>query len=538
MNAAEPSVPAGSRLACTLGGRGGAWLLVAALMLAAALHFRVHMGVLGLAWPVTVREPAFILQTEAILDPRTPAMYSPESLPEQTNLYGPLYPLAAAPFAALLPNEPYLAHRLTVTFSLLGSCALLGWAASRRGGRLSGASVALLFYCATVSSPSLAAGPDTLATFFYIGAIVLVQELGLRRRTIVGVTALALLALMTKPYSVWVLPCFLVYVAWRHSLRRALEMAGIASLMLIVWLLGAHWLWPEYFSSVFLVHAQAATRHFFHLKQQVIQFSWHYFAPLLLIFLFAPYRAILAESVQWRWNAQTFPEDKRERHHHIWPLFMSAGAAAPLLVSMGWHAGAHMIYFNHLLLPPLLIAATNLAAPGATGSRSIVANLSLGANALLLAFITPAMPSPPTAIDLTAAGRTLVDPLLEPLRRTNAEVERVDNAQAEYWVSSSIKGDSTARRSRALAWEQDLTRKIESRYYKTLILATRSIYVRDTLQGAYHNSRALEENYSLVGSFDVNVYCVYFRYRNVFGKVPVPVYVYTRRNPPDTTTLE
>lgn len=531
MNVANHDLSPRTRFDRLAGGKAAGLILGACLLITVALHLRVHVGVLGTPWPATLREAAFVLQTEALLDPGAPALYSPESLPEQTNLYGPLYPLAAAPFAALLPDEPYLAHRLAVSVFLLAACALLGWSAARRGGRLAGGVVAGLFYCAMVASPSLAAGPDTLATMLYIAVIVVVAELGCSRLAVLTGTLLALLALMAKPYAVWVLPCFLVYVAWRHSPRRGLEAALFATLAVGVWMAAAHRAWPEYFSSVFLIHAQSATRHFAVLRSQVLEFSSLHFAPLLLVLLFAPYRTICAKV--WK-RPRAKPADGTQPNADacsIWPLFMSAGAAALLLGSMGWHSGAHLIYFNHLLLPPLLLAAVDLAAPSGQTRRGAIANVLLLSNVIVVLLLVPAAPAPPKDIDLTGHLPALVDPLLEPLRRSQADVELVDNAQAEYWVASALLGKNQARRDRALSWERSLTGKIERGHYHTIMLApVGARHIRRPIEGLDGLSPALDLHYQQVGYLDVPIYYAYFRNRELFGRAPMRVRIFIRRD--------
>ncbi len=508
-------------------------LMACATIALIGMYLRIHASLLATPWPITVREAAFILQTEALLDPSAPPMYSPESTPDNVNLYGPLYPLAAAPLAALFPNQPYLAHRLTVALFLLGTCLLLGWALAKHSRNIVGFAAAGIFYAATVATPSVAAGPDTLATFLYVAAIVIFTETGPTIKGISAAICVGLLALLAKPYAVWIIPCVIAYITWAHSIRRGIYCAlgTIIVSAMGAWLV-ATW-WPEYFFSVFLIHSASASRYPEVLTSQLLEFSWLNFAPIALLLLLLPYRQFLRQALRWRWHSGKLTIPPLD-HRPTWCVFMALAALLPLLLSLGWHGGAHIIYFNHLLLAPLLIAALTLEAQVSDLGRSLGAKLLVVANiALLITFIPPPPPLP-KAVNLSNAGKVLVDPVLEPVRRLYPGADVVDNAQTEYWIRHAKEYGNKDRQARARQWETNLTNQLNNRVYDTLLLANPYAHSRPALLTTEGMSDALIMNYDIRGKKTVPAYFLPFRNREAYGIVPLTLFVFSKKSDADT----
>lgn len=506
--------------------RTASWVLVAATIVLIALYLRIHAALIPNPWPITVREAAFILQTEALLNPESAPMYSLESVPENTNLYGPLYPLSAAPLAALLPGEPYLAHRLTVAVFLVATCLLIGVTVSKVAGRTIGFAGAGLFYAATVATPSIAAGPDTLATLLYVAAICVFARSGPTRGGIASVVILGLLALLAKPYTVWVIPCMIVYIAWRRSLLTGAycflgtAMATTAAMALV------SWRWPEYFFSVLFIHSAAATRELSFLTTQLAEFSWLNFAPLLLLLVLAPYKKLFAQTKQWSWKADAF---KLSDHYLTWCVFMAIAAAMPLFLSLGWHGGAYIIYFNHLWLAPLLIASLSLLTGGLSPRKHAAARFLLTANAAVLILLLPPAPAAPETINLSNAGTILADPVFEPIRRLYPGSAIVDNGQAEYWVRNAKTHGGDLRKRQVHEWEAHLTRELNDRTYDTLLLGIPYLYSRDALLTTESMSPALVNNYEFRGKRKLPVYFLPFRNRKLYGKLPISILLFTKK---------
>lgn len=488
-----------------------------AFLLLLILYVRLHAAILGEFLPVTLREAAFIVQTNALRDASQPPMYSWASIPEQANLYGPLYPTVALPLVALLPDSPYLAHRVTTGFFLIAASFLLGWSISRRAGALNGWIGAVLFYAANVASPSLAAGPDTLATALYVLAILVVLHRGCTPAAISVSFVLGLLALLTKPYAVLAIPGLLVYLFLFKSPKAALASGVCLGVTCLVGYLTLQRLFPAYAVSVFGVHAAFATRSLARLTAQVVEFSYLHYFLLLLFFASFPWRQLWGSCKavfgrrDWRQPLLTYDLG--------WDRFMALVAGLAILGSLGWHGGAHLIYFNHLLLPPLLLASLSGCELGWRGRPPAVWTAIALSNALLLGILLPADPKHepvPQAVlqALQTAPRSLIDPLLEPYSRLYNTVTLVDNGEAEYLVQYADWQPQGPLADRIRQWEcrqRDMFTTTNCKYI--LLCSVTHAYLHDNQAFA----TALNTHYRTLGSFRLYPYYAYFRNRAAFG---------------------
>jgi len=486
----------------------------------------IHARVIADPMPVTVREAAFIQQTDALLDPAAPSLYAWAGQPENANLYGPLYPLVVAPAAWLAPAQPYGAHRVMVAAFLVAGAVLLGGAVARTGGWAQGVVAGIWYYVAQVGTPSIAAGPDLLATLFYVGALGVVGWWGWGWRPVAASIALGLAGLLTKPYVVLVVPGLLTYLFLFVSPRRGL-LAGAATALVVGlggWILAQ--LWPAYFFSVFGLHATFASRLFSELVSQVREFSGLNFALLALL---VPLLAARWSRPAWtfvrpwtrRWDAPLLAAPPS------WEAWMVLSAAVVLLGSLGWHGGAFLIYFNHLLLPPLLLLTLGRAALLSPAGRSSWRPLLLAANLLWLGWLRPAVPDPQPVPLFRATDRVLVDPLLEPVARRHPGIDVVDGGQTEYLVLHALtQGDGPARQA-AQRWEQDLARRLHEGVYDHLLLG--NYYHRRVLVMKGEPSNFLLQHYELVGYQSVRPYFLSFRQRDRYGRGEARLAIFRRR---------
>ena len=507
--------------------RGMLSLLLGLILLTTFLAYtRLHISIIADFWPLSAREAANILNTEALLNPEAPAMYSWESIPEQTNLYGPLYPIVASPLAALFHQTPYFAHRLTNGLLLLISCGLLAYLIGHKTNRYYGATGALFFYAATVASPSIAAGPDILATLFYIGAIGTVHHYGFTRKAICLAAVLSFAGLLTKPYTVLVIPGMLTYGYLFISPKRALLAAAAIAASTLLGYVAISISMPAYYHSVFSIHSYYATRFFDTLIQQTWEFSYLQFAPITLFILSFPYQSLITTN---RLSIARFYGDKPLFASPMgFDRFMTLAAAGVLFTFMGWHGGAYMIYFNHLLLPPLLIAA--LTHKKWRINRLVLGPILISANALLLLYLLPAPPQEDNYPELlkrlsTEESPILIDPTLEPLQRKLIAADLTDNSQAEYLINYDQMHKSPSQ-AYTHKWLEQETAKIESGHYKYLLLS--NLYNRPHLLFNMEPTPPLTSRYENLGFFKLHVYHGRFRTRTAYGKSASPIFLFRR----------
>lgn len=494
---------------------------LALLAIAGLLHYgRLHFEVCSSPWPITIREDAFIEQTARILDPGAAPMYSYDSLPEGANLYGPLYPLVTSAFVRLMPDTPFLAHRLVVWAWIVGSALLIGTAVARRSDFLWGLVACATFYMAVVATPSTAAGPDMMAVFLYVLAFVLASTPSQGWACKLAVCLAGVAALMTKPYGVLILPGYLLYLAvsrsWREGIVTGFVFSGIgvAALML------SAQLWPAYFSSVFGMHYGTATRILSECIAQFIEFGYLYAGFVAAFLVGFRWRAVptLLQRIFCPWR--TSPVDRASVPFDQWMVLVAVGVLAAFL---GWHGGAYMIYFVHLLLPPLLVASLAGTSRWQAGRAGLIA-----ANLAGLLWLVPAQP---TAFDVPRPPRDAsvwIDPFLRPLAESRPGIHVIDNSQSEY-VTRRAHGDAEDPMTRAAIRWVDATRaRLESEPPDFLMLL--GYYDRELFIHNWKISEFVASRYAVVSQFEVYPYYLAFRKRQMFGTAGATVYVLARRN--------
>jgi hypothetical protein len=502
-------------------------VLCIAFFLLFLAYARIHSATIGESWPLTLREPAFIIQTDALLDPEAPPMYSWESLPEQTNLYGPIYPISALPLAALLDDAPYIAHRLTTGLFLILSCTTLGFLIGRKSGKHYGWIGAVFFYITSVASPSVAAGPDTLSTFFYIAAIGIAYDRGFNWKSILACAMLGFAGLLTKPYTVLVIPGMLTYCYLFVSPKRALFAAvAIATVSLLGFGIISYCL-PAYFHTVFGMHSFYATRFLEELLSQIQEFAYLHFSLLALFAFGFPYRSL--GSLQKPTWSRLFGNQPLFSKPLGFDRFMTIIAASVLLISLGWHGGAYLIYFNHLLLPPLILASLSRADTLERHFR--LSHILLLANALLVFTLLPSQPKneaiSPAIYKALQGGTVLIDPVLEPLTSALPDAHLADNGQAEYLINYDRANKNSPSRPCSKAWFEKESSQIGEGAYDYLLLTHR--HNRPHLFLNREPTQFMQSHYELFGYFEISVYYVSFRERGKFGNQPLPISIFKRK---------
>jgi len=141
-----------------------------------------------------------------------------------------------------------------------------------------------------------------------------------------------------------------------------------------------------------------------------------------------------------------------------WQTLLATGG---LLAGLGWHTGAYLTYFLHLLLVPLVMLAGGSIAR-ADSSLPGWSDLALTANLVVLFALAPGWPREDAAWTelrqdiLREPGRVAVDYLMEPIAREKGGVTVVSTGQSGYVVKEPFRmpgGSPAVVRARAAATE-------------------------------------------------------------------------------------
>lgn len=299
--------------------------------------------------PQEMREAAPLLTTLAFLAWRNP--YALATLPDPANLYGPLYPLIAVPFAWAWGASP-VAMRLASASCLVIAGATLYRLCRRQGAaRLTALLGTLLGVAGWLYWVGPTVRPDGLGLALMLGGTALFLRAPPSWQGFLPALVLWLLAFATKIYFVF--PAF-VAAAWtfatgRFRLGLAFAAAAVAGLAATV--LGLSLLFPAWAAVVLGASLGATAYDARHLLRQTL--DWALFSLPLL--------AMLAALVVRAGRRPVRPGPIGLLPPGSFPAFAAGCGGLALLASLGGHPGAHMTYFFHLLSPFAIIALTGAA---------------------------------------------------------------------------------------------------------------------------------------------------------------------------------
>jgi hypothetical protein len=322
--------------------------VLALALCAFAYALCVNLYVITLPGPQEYRESAMIVATDALA--RGENLYSIPNQPQLTNMYGIGYHALMAPIARLAGGSTFSAHRIVSTLLTLASCALIVAELRRQKLQWSLAIVAgvLLYLDLAVRGADLRqralpetilARPDALGLLLFLLSVLIPLRFDFSSKSLGVSVALAVLALLTKPYFSFgygVVAAHLLLIGrWR---RRGVIylLAGGASLALTV--VVATSLMPTYAANVITGSAAASAAHS----------SWrHLFAQLGTYLIELPGTIVIVVISVRVMRQRPLP----------FATFAAVCAAVILLLKLGRYEGNSMIYFAHLLTPFLLLAA-------------------------------------------------------------------------------------------------------------------------------------------------------------------------------------
>ncbi len=383
--------------------------------------------------------------------------------------YGPGYPAFCRVFL-LAVGDPYEAHRIANLAALLAACGLVAWLfrLSRCPAAVAAAGVAVVF-AANAGSYSIQARPDFLVlleivAILGVGGFAVAGRLGAAGCGVL-LGALTLAAYLTKPYSLFAWGAVLSYLALFVSLRYALAAALVSGAL---WA-GGLWAYAHanayYTLETFQAILARVSRDPAWLLHQTSDFALLAFGPLLI----AGVGAV-------RWLASRGGgggAGARFSRQDLYWGWVAALAGVALLARLGWHTGAYLTYYFHLLLVPLCLFAGAAARPAKGAGYPLWPSLLLLANLVVLMAVAPPPPRPDPGWEqlrddvLSQPGQVAVDFVMEPLSRLRPDLIVADTGMYKYAMDEPglIRGaspavaraaaEARAFRDGRLAWMRD-----------------------------------------------------------------------------------
>lgn len=294
-----------------------------------------------------------------------------------------------------------------------------------------------IVFAVNAGSYSIQARPDFLV-LLEIAGILAAGQLAARGRLTQGpfgvlLGILTLAAYLTKPYSLFAWGAALGLLGLSRGLRQAAAPALVSASILAagVWAYAHHN--PLYLFETFDAHLAHASPDFAWLVHQTSDFAVLACGPILA--------AIGGAVLRMRSRAEPdgnsgregrLPEDARS-----W-AWITGLAAIALLAGLGWHTGAYLTYYIHLMLVPLCLCAAAMARPPRGGSDPPWLGLTLLVNLVVLMVLAPSLPrADPGWAELRddvvhQPGLVGVDFIMEPMARLRGDVVVADTGMTRY----------------------------------------------------------------------------------------------------------
>jgi hypothetical protein len=358
--------------------------------------------------------------------------------------YGPGYPAFCRPFLGLFADG-YFAHRAANLFAICAACAALVCIlhACRCSVPIIAATTAIV-YALNEGTYSIQARPDFLVTF----EVLLMLGIGrpsFRKRCspfwlglLLGL--LALVGYLTKPYAILAWAIVLGHIALAGRWRRTVVVAGLSAATLGCGLWAYAVSNPYYFFESFtgLRAVTDLNRGWF--VMQVRDFS---VLACGLIAIAAPAGAQLLRHLKHAHKCDApgaMGSANGVDDVGYWGWAIIVGLLA-LILGPGWHRGAYLTYFLHLLLPQLAVFAAIACGPSIRWPWREVA---LMGNLAVLLVLAPQAPVPDPGWNALARdllqqpGHVVVDFIMEPLVRQRANTTTLGDGMTAFALAEPL----------------------------------------------------------------------------------------------------
>ena len=337
-------------------------LVVIAFAFIAALTWQ-HWSMIGAPFLLEYREGSVLTVGQHILGGLNP--FTLESLPENTYVYGFIYPYLGAPVAWLF-GDLLLGYRLTSALFIFLCSALILIALRREkipwGLALIGAAI---FHAYQLQWLVYTARCDSLGLFFFLVAIYWPYWRGWSYRSLAVSSVLCIAAFYTKPYFLYSLAVVGLFVLLFQSKKKAMFFGSALIVVASASAIVVNLIFPTFFLANIFLHTNYAIENFGHLVWQLEVFTQKMW-PLLV--------ALLSGLLWWgywrlrnglRFRIRPFrrfdePVFKPEMNFHLFGFLM--GFAVIVLV-LGKHGGNFMIYLYQFMLPFLITASFTVRFP-------------------------------------------------------------------------------------------------------------------------------------------------------------------------------
>jgi len=247
---------------------------------------RTHYKFISHPYQLEYREGGALNATQLFLEERNP--FSISEQPQNTYVYGFLYPLAVKPFAKAFGNTLFV-HRSFVYFFICATCMLVFYVLIKKKVNLvfSFAAMIILHQSIINAANTPLARPDGLGIFLFTLALIIPWRWKFSNSSLAASIFLSMLGYMTKPYYILAVPVIAVYLFIFINKRKSLFYSAASVLIFFLALGATAMIFPLYINNTLIAHINDSSYIYNNVKDQIAEYTEVNVYIILILFLSA-----------------------------------------------------------------------------------------------------------------------------------------------------------------------------------------------------------------------------------------------------------
>ncbi len=315
--------------------------------------------IISTPYPAEYREGAILLLTDFLIHGLNP--FSLANHPLMTNNYGFLYNLVVLPFAMIFGNT-LAVHRMISILFIFTSCMLIVLVLIKVGTTLPFACAGgVIVMASLLFQVTPLARPDSLGEFFFLLSILLPWQRKFDTPALIASGLTGLLAFLAKPYFILSIGIVTMYVFLFVSKKKGLFYALFAITAFLLGFYIVNIYFECYFLDVLLNNIANSGLSDSHMLKQLTLFVKLFLPCTLILFLAASENAtqLFSKPTGLFRNLESLNITRLDQplvHSPInYFVFLLECTLIVVVVLLGRHLGAYMVYFFQLVTPALIL---------------------------------------------------------------------------------------------------------------------------------------------------------------------------------------
>ena len=339
---------------------------------------RTHYKFISHPYQIEYREGGALNATQLFLENRNP--FSITEQPQNTYVYGFLYPLAVKPFAKAFGNTLFV-HRSFVYFFICATCMLVFYVLIRKKVNFvfSFAAMIILHQSIINAANTPLARPDGLGIFLFTLAIIIPWRWKFSNSSLAASIIISILGYLAKPYYFLAVPIIALYLFLFISRRKSVIYSVMSAIIFIAVITVTTLIFPMYINNTLIAHINDSAYIYNNVKDQIAEYTEINVYVLLILLLsvinisrnflkkhYSETVAHIAEVIKSKYKTNSGwkflkDEPKIVCGYDLLFAFSLLFVLILFIIKLGGHPGNyHAAYLFHLASPFLILVTFQL----------------------------------------------------------------------------------------------------------------------------------------------------------------------------------